>query len=309
MKRAILVFSLGFAIMAGSVQTVSAYWNEYYIPFVGISYINNHPDHNYNIRFTNQDMYWKAHNLGAYQYADDTYEHETIFYDYDDHAFARSYVNANWWSSTLPDPYLDTQALDNPDEPNIAVGTFNPNLIVPDTYYNYYVALNKTSSVASFYKIQGQKSYSWCEAGPWCVLTQQDTTKVIPFASPFTVPEYRMFRYEWESNNTTAVADRISLGQWASGVIAHGADNDFFIFNVPSSRTVKMLLKLNGVSSPNNYDVEIYRKNTGQWVAGSYNGVGVDESITSFLTSGDYLAKIYPQAGSNDDKTYHFLAY
>jgi hypothetical protein len=293
-------------------HAAAGYWNEFYMPQVGISYINKHPDPNYDIRFTNQEMLWRTHNLYAYQYSDDTYEHETLFYDYDGEAYVRSYINENWWSSNLPDPYLDTQDLDeytNPNEPNIAVGSFDPNLIQPGLYYNSYVALNKTGSSGSYYKIQGQKSYSHCEDGPWCVLTQQDTTKLIPFAAPFKAPERRTFRYEWEFNNHLDSADRISLNQWASGVISTTSDDDWYIFNVPSSRTVNMVVKLGGISSPNNYDLEIYRTSTGQWVAGSYRGVGLDDALSVYLTSGDYYAKIYPAVGSNDNETYHFLAY
>jgi hypothetical protein len=309
MKRLTLALSLGLVILAGSVQTAGAYWNEYYMPQVGISYINNHPDTNYNIRFTNQDMFWRSHNLQAYNYWNDIYEHETIFYDHEGQAFARTFVNSDWWSSNLPGKYLDTQSMDDPDEPNITVGSFDPTEILPNTYYNYYVALNKTSSPGSFYKIQGQKSYSYCEFSPWCVPTIQDSTKVIPFAAPyaFQAPEYRTFRYEWESNNSSTVADRISLGQWGSGVIANTSDADWFIFNVPSSKTVAMILKLSSLGA-NNYNFELYRKSTGQYIGGSYNGAGEHETLTTYLTSGDYLIMIYSAAGSDDNATYHFIA-
>src|SRR5687768_15212002 len=119
MKKVIVASALGLTVMLGSVQHVDAYWNEYYVPFIGISYINNHPDPNYDIRFTNQDMLWKSYNLQAYQYVNDVYEHETIFYDYDGQAFARTFINRDWWDSNLPDPFLDTQAMDKSVEPNI----------------------------------------------------------------------------------------------------------------------------------------------------------------------------------------------
>jgi hypothetical protein len=306
MKKVVCA-SIVILTMIGGAYRVEAYWNEYFMPYVGISLINDHPDPNYDIRFTNQDMFWKSSNLAAYNYTDDTYEHETIFYNYDGNAFATTFINSNWWSSTLPDPYLDTQAFDDENEPNITVGTFDPTDIEPDTYYNLYVALENTNSSASRYKIQGQKGYSHCEISAWCV-ENQDTVQSIPFTTFMGAPEYRTFRNEVESNDTKPVADRISLGQWGSGVIA-SAEDDFFVFYVPSAQTVDMKLRLNEISSPNNYDLEIYRESTNQWVAGSYNSAGNDESISTYLVTDDYYAKIYPAAGSDDDASYHFIAY
>lgn len=302
----ITVVSL-FAI-APLIASAATYVNEKFVPFRGESHIIEDATSRYTLQYSA----WNDAGKEAYTSLNDTYEHETIFYNYDGNAYATttlSNTKGTGWDTSFPDPYLDTQFADDPNEPNLAVGTFDPDLITTLQWYYSWVRLNSTASNQSFYKINGQKGYSLCELGAWCVENEQ-TAILIPFKSPFTAPESaRNYRYEYDNNtdgqNYTA---NLSFGWWGTGVISSTSDQDYFYQNIPNSRTVNFILKQAQFKNGEDYDVQIYDTN---WnlVAASYNGTGVDEIFSAYLNAGNYFVRIYPYNGSNAILTYNFIAY
>lgn len=293
-----LIIIISF-IVTSNILKAASYVNEQFVPYIGYSTINQDGMGRYSIQY----MYWRSTSLGAFDSWNDTYEHETVFYNYDGSAYAS---RATSWQTNLPDPYLDTQALDGNKEYNITVGTFDPDTLQTYQWYNSFVRLNSTSSNQSYYKISGQKGYSLCESNSWCVENEQ-TAILMPFKSPFKAPESRGFLYEWESNNSRNLADSISLGGWGTGVMGSTSDNDYYVFNVPTARTVNFILKVSHISGAD-YDITIYDKN-GNYVISSAKGSGQDEVFSKSLAAGNYYARIYSYSGFDTVKTYNFIPY
>ena len=82
-------------------------------------------------------------------------------------------------------------------------------------------------------------------------------------------------------------------------------EKDYFVFNVPSSQTVDMILK---VPSGVDYDITIYDSN-GVYVTSSQNSSDTDEVFDESLSSGDYYAVIESYSGTDSVKTYSFIPY
>lgn len=292
------------ALLLWAVPALADHQNpETFVPYRGTSTIGQDSTS----RYTQQFMYWRGYGLTAYAEYNDTYEHETVFYAYGDHPGPYA-TGGGTWETTLPDPYLDTGAGDKPGEENVAIGTFDPNIITTGVWQSYHVRLNSTSHTTSLYKISGQTGNSWCEIPkePWCVLDNHQTATLIPFRKGITAPERRNYRYEWEGNGNTALADEIFLGDWGTGVVSSTTDEDYFKFSVPSARTVQFLLKVSTIQNVD-YDVDIYNT-AGVLVAYGVNGAGADEEFSKYLTAGTYYARIRSYAGSNTFQTYGFLA-
>lgn len=308
MKRSFLLLSLlVINVFLPVVVRADHLMHEKYVPFRGESDISAD---SYS-RYTVQWAAWNSFGKQAYTEGNDTYEHETVFYNYDGKAYATgplSTTKGSGWDTTLPDPYLDTQALDGNNEYNIAVGTFDPDLISTGIWYQTWVRLKSTNSNQSKYKISGQRGDSICEAGAWCVGNHQ-TAILIPYKNELTAPELdRNYRYEYDANTDGQnYAAQLYLGWWGPGVISSASDADYFYFDVPTSRTVNFILKLSQLSGID-YDVKILNS-SGQTVAGGYNGSGQDEIFSSYLSAGRYYAKIYSYSGSSAVTTYNFISY
>lgn len=282
--------------------------NEKFIPFQGQSNIGQDVYSRYTVQFAK----WNNSGKERYKSINDTYEHETVFYNYDGSAYASkpwSSVKGTGWNTDLPDAYLDTQAIDGNNEYNIAIGTFDPDLITTNQWYRTWVRLNSTNSNQSYYKISGQNGYSICEAGAWCVSNHQ-TAILIPFKDPFKASESgRNYRYEYDTNlDGLHYAAQLYLGWWGPGVISSHSDEDYFYFDVPVQRTVNFILKLSQLGGGVDYDINIYNSNL-QLVAGGYKGPGSDEIFSNNLPAGRYYAKIYSYSGYDTVKTYNFIPY
>ena len=284
------------------------YVNEKFTPFRGESHIGEDSTS----RYTTQFSAWN--DAGKETYSDsgswnDTYEHETVFYNYDGSAYSSAPLPGSSYWSDFPDYYLDTQALDGNKEYNIAVGTFDPDLFATGIWYRTDVRLNSATSSQSFYKISGQKGYSLCETGPWCVSNEQ-TAILIPFKNPFKAPESaRNYRYEYDNNTDGQhYAANLLLWWWGSGVISSATDQDYFYLNIPTARTTNFILKMSQFVLSEDYDIQIY-DTSWNLVASSANGPAQDEIFSAYLNAGNYFVRVYPYSGSNTILTYNFIAY
>lgn len=134
-RVSILVISLlvGGTTQAFAAQTPAEKWS----PYLGESNIYVKPD---GARWTHQNMYWRTGSKIEFDSANDTYEHQTVFYNYDNAAFAKEPTGV--WQTDLPDPsYLDTQILNDigvagtSGEADIQLGHSTPikSLLVPGT--------------------------------------------------------------------------------------------------------------------------------------------------------------------------------
>lgn len=302
-----LATGLAAALVVNALALPTAFAStnpEQWSPYLGES--NNYTSGG--TRYTTQDMYWRTGSVVEFEALNDTFEQQIIYYDYDNSAWA---TEGKALQSNLPDNYLDTPWLDDsgvagdPNEKNIAVGTFDPTDLATSTWYWATVTLNSTSSSSSMYKIYGQEGLSYCPSVS-CV-DGQTAAVYIPFKSGFTAPETdRDFKYEWENNNSmTSAADGVSLGDWGAGSLSSTSDVDYWDFNVSSARTVNFFVNMpSGVD----YDVNVYN-DSGTVVATGRKGSGIDETFSKYLSAGHYYFKIYSYSGSGVYKTYQMIAY
>jgi hypothetical protein len=282
---------------------------EKWVPYLGESniYVNTSYE-----RFTHQKVYWRAKTASVF-FDDiyDTYEHQTVFYDYDDDAFARD--ASGYYDSNFPDPYLDTQALNNwgfagsPDEPDISVGSYDPNEFAESTWYYYIAKLKNTSTTNSMYKITAQEGTNY-GCGKNCVYGNTSAV-LIPFKSQFKAPvNDQDYKYEWESNNnmTIASSDLTNVGDWGTGTISSTSDVDYWDMNISSGRYYKFILRVPQVTGVD-YDLIIYN-DSGTQVAKLNAGEKVDEVNDVWLGAGHYYMKIYSYKGSAVYTQYHLIA-
>lgn len=123
---------------------------------------------------------WRIDNLYACDGAATSYEHEAWFNNYDDHTFLSDDVHA--WSSSMPDPYIDTGFADIAGELSMTVGTGAAYQLDEGVYYTTYIrtAPGNTSSDAG--KVNGQRGFNTCPIGAtggWCVYARA-TEKLLP---------------------------------------------------------------------------------------------------------------------------------
>jgi hypothetical protein len=82
-----------------------------------------------------------------------SYEHET-------HIFDKNYANqTGYWSSSMPNAYLDCGNNDSVD--NFAVGTFTANKLRTYTWYDAYIGLTGQSAPSSTVTIWAQRGTRW----------------------------------------------------------------------------------------------------------------------------------------------------
>lgn len=102
--KRLITFTLAFLIFLGTyqlgfAQTPPDQWS----PYLGESDIYKTAD---GAHWSNQDMYWRSGSKVEFDAMNDTYEHQTVFYNYDNDAWALE--DAGYYQTDLPDPYLDT---------------------------------------------------------------------------------------------------------------------------------------------------------------------------------------------------------
>lgn len=113
--------------------------NQMWAPYGGTSEVNKSYSYQRFI-FNNVSQFWPG---------DATYEHETHIWD-------KNYANqTGYWSSSMPNAYLDCGNFDSVD--NFAVGTFTANQLRPYSWYFAYIGLSGQSSPISTVTIFGQR--------------------------------------------------------------------------------------------------------------------------------------------------------
>ncbi len=307
MKRLYAGVLLLALFISSPLQSFAESINAEFIPFMGVSFIGEDTTS----RYTYQYSVWEPAGLTYYQASNDTYEHETIFYNYDNTAYATDIFPGPSWGSTFPDSYLDTQAFDGGDEPNIAIGTFDPDDLPTYEWQTSFVRIDPTASQSSMYKISGQRGKSICELGPWCVLQSTRTTTLIPFKSQFTAPEStRYYIYEYDTNTDgNNYARNTKINWWNSGTMSTQSDVDYFFLDILTTQDVNFILKQSHFNNGEDYDIVILDLG-GNVIAQSNNGQGVDEVFSKDdMQAGKYFVKIYSYSGFNQEKTYNFIAY
>ncbi|MDR3207226.1 MAG: hypothetical protein LBT60_02740 [Oscillospiraceae bacterium] len=191
-----------------------------FTPAAGTVYTYQSGDH----RYAQLTAMWNSAGIAEFNATNDTYEHELIFYNYDNNAYA---TFCSSFTSSLPNAYADTQFLDSNNEYNIAVGTTNAHNIMSGNNYTIKLTLNVTNSSSSRYKVQGQEGYY--VVYPSTLTTFAETTsKIAPFATGFTAPETRSWRHETEPNATISSAAIGGTTEFLSGTIATATDEDYY---------------------------------------------------------------------------------
>lgn len=134
----------------------------------------------YGQRYIRQTMYWNGvSRLQGFAVDDRTYEHETVFNNYDGKSYAGGYDG--YWASNLPSAYLDTQFADGSSELNYTVGSAYARGIQAYTTFYYRIDIKNGNSTSDTAKVQGQlgeRNPDWCYS-TWCIYALQ-TEKLIP---------------------------------------------------------------------------------------------------------------------------------
>jgi len=106
------------------------------------------------------EMNWSTNQVFNFN-SGDGYEHEVVFYNYDDLCWVDGLRGSSsyGWESDLPDAYLDTATVcDDTDEPVYTVGTFDATKIFANTdYYSLILAYPGNSNIDSA-KLLGQRT-------------------------------------------------------------------------------------------------------------------------------------------------------
>lgn len=116
-----------------------------------------------------------------------TYEHETQVYN---NNFADY---GNYWSTSMPNGYKDTQFFDNID--NFTVGCNDATDLAEDELYYTYITLTGGSASTATVRIKGQKDYrtpSFCY-WTWCIFANATTSSLTTYTAPINY--YKFWNY------------------------------------------------------------------------------------------------------------------
>lgn len=120
-----------------------------------------------NQNLTYQTFYFRTDNLSKLKTdLTVTYEHETQIYD-------GNYADYDgYWSSTMPNSYLDTDFGDSSSLDNFTIGSSNASSFVEDEKYYTYMSLKAgTSKAEAYVRIKGQKGHRFPSScySTWCI--------------------------------------------------------------------------------------------------------------------------------------------
>lgn len=241
-------------------------------------------------------MKWNEQGISEFNASNDTFEHDLIFYNYDDNAYATSITS---YESELPDSYIDTQFLDGDDELNCSVGTTAANEIESNKMYYTYLTLDDGLSDSSMYKVSLQEGHYFLFSSTWTTFAET-TNLVIPFKSGFYAPEFRTWLYEFENNDTQTNAPTTHVGYWNSGTLSSESDVDYYKFSGAGSKNFRLICP-----DGTDYDMIVY--NASGTLIGSTLSTNTDSSCNITLTSGTYYIKIYSHRGSSSTSNYRLI--
>lgn len=155
-------------------------------------------------RYVIQYMYWDKwerlfwlNSLGS-----STFEPDVIFYNYD--GFAYGNKPTGYWSSDLPQPYVDTQDGDSSNEKAITIGSGASVYLTHGTVYYTVTRMTSGGGDSSWVKLSAQRGrqvpagcYStWCSFG--CE-PPNNNYFTIPFQDHFTAPGCQKYNWLWDT--------------------------------------------------------------------------------------------------------------
>lgn len=117
--------------------------------------------------------------------SDSILEGDLVFYNYDGSAIATEWYDDNYtYTTNQPRPYLDTQFLDNEEEPVFCIGCSDASSLVAGTNYYWIGYGNQTGSSgckAKLYFQRGHRAISSLYEQSWNIFADE-TVIVIPFS-------------------------------------------------------------------------------------------------------------------------------
>jgi len=151
-------------------------------------------------RYIIQYMYWHDDNRLKWLWSNpaSTFEPDAFFYNYDGKAYGSA--PSGYWSSDLPDPYVDTQALDGSNEKAITIGSALAVAIVSKKVYYTLTRMAAGGGDSSKLKLQAHRGLRWPD---FCFSTNcsygcnaQNNYRLVPF-SDFTAPGCHQYWWLW----------------------------------------------------------------------------------------------------------------
>lgn len=188
-------------------------------------------------RYARIEVKWSSEGISEFNASNDTYEQELVFYNYDNKAYT-TYCSA--YQTNIPDPYLDTQIQDTPEEANLAIGTTAANEIQHNTTYYFIYNLKGSNAIGSMYKVGCQEGYYVVLPSTYITFAES-TTHVITFKSGCTAPETRNWYTEVEPNGTMNFADTRYSDAWLSVTLSSTSDVDYERMQLSGTKSIRFI--------------------------------------------------------------------
>lgn len=137
-------------------------------------------------RYNTLKFRWSSTNLNNLKTSGSgTFEPDVVTYNYDGYHYFGDYIVS--WSSTMPNAYLDTSILDDPNERVYTIGTQTVSSLAANTTYSTFFRAgfgNTSSDTAKFVWQRG--TYAWgCIFGPaLCIFADQSVIQYAWFPIP-----------------------------------------------------------------------------------------------------------------------------
>lgn len=139
-------------------------------------------------RYNTLRFRWSSTNLSNLKTSGSgTFEPDFVTYNYDGlHYFGDSIIS---WSSTMPNAYLDTSILDDPNERVYTIGTQTVSSLIANTTYSTFFRAGFGNSSSDTAKVVWQRgTYLWgCPFGPaLCIFADESVIQYAWFPIPGT---------------------------------------------------------------------------------------------------------------------------
>lgn len=161
-------------------------------------------------RYIEQYIYWDSFSRMTWfiNNLDSTFEPDAFFYNYNGTAYGNAPIG--YWTSTLPSPYVDTQAFDSPNEKAVTIGSAQALLMNPQQLYYSVTRMTSGGGSSSWLKLSAQRGKQWPTG--WLGTNYSfgcaqaaNNVKTMPFNSPirptnriFTAPSCARYWYNWQ---------------------------------------------------------------------------------------------------------------
>ena len=152
-------------------------------------------------RYIYQWMYWHSRDRLKWLQLnyDSTFEPDAFFYNYDRKAYGDS--PSGYWSTDLPEPYVDTQFGDSPDEKAVTIGSSAAVYLVDQRVYYTVTRMKAGGGDSSWTKLssqRGRRSPDWCFRNAFCSYgcNSINNFKTVEYRD-FTSPGCRQYWWYW----------------------------------------------------------------------------------------------------------------